>query len=181
MAGVGATLFGLIFLVITIKPEVASTEKAAIMPQVQASSSYTALLNPLVISLFALVPHTTIGKVTLVMSVIGLVNTFVTGVILLQYAKSWAKKLRGAFFILASAIVYGYEAFYAIRLSVAPGEVLVLYDLTTLLVIIYIYGVVRAWDLVGVRQFHIRDMLTPLFPKRVKEIISNTPDDEKRS
>jgi hypothetical protein len=45
--------------------------------------------------------------------------------------------------------------FYDIRLVLAPGETAVLHDLATLLVFIYVYGLVHAWDLVGVRLFHL--------------------------
>jgi hypothetical protein len=178
MAGVGGTLFGLIFLVISIKPEIARAENTSVMRQVQVASAYSALLNPLVISLLALVPHATIGTVTLIMSAIGLVNTIIMGVSLLQDSKGWVKKLKNVFFILASTVIFSYEIFYAIQLSIAPGNLFALYHLATLLVIIYLYGIARAWDLVGVRQFHIQELFTPLIPKRIEEIISNTPHPE---
>ncbi len=178
MAGVGATLFGLIFLVISIKPEVMDTEHTAVMRQVQAASSYSALLNPLLISLFALVPHATIGVITLCMSASGLVNTFLMGVGLFQDARSWAKKLTSAFFVTGSTVLFGFEIFYAIRLVVAPGDLSALFALTTLLVIIYLYGIARAWDLVGVRQFHLYELLTPLVPKKVEEVVSDMLHDE---
>ncbi len=162
MAGVGATLFGLIFLVISIKPEITSPENTSVLRQVQVASSYSALLNPLVISLIALVPHATIGLVTLIMSVIGLINTIIMGVSLLQDSLSWAKKLNSVFFIFGSLIIFSFEIFYAIRLVVAPGDLSALYNLTTLLVIIYLYGIARAWDLVGARQFHIQEVLEPV-------------------
>jgi hypothetical protein len=49
MAGVGATLFGLIFVAITIRPEVARSDHSSLRLQFQVASAYTALLNPLVI------------------------------------------------------------------------------------------------------------------------------------
>jgi hypothetical protein len=165
MAGVGATLFGLIFLVISIKPEVAHPENTHVMRQVQAASSYSALLNPLVISLIALIPHETIGTVTLIMSAIGLINTIIMGISLLQDSKGWVNELKNIFFILSSIVIFGYEIFYAIQLFIAPGAPGALYNLTTLLVVVYLYGIARAWDLVGVRQFHIRELFTPLLPK----------------
>ena len=144
------------------------------MRQVQVASAYGALLNPLIISLLALVPHATIGTVTLIMSAIGLVSTIIMGVSLLQDSRSWAKKLKSVFFIFGSSVIFGFEIFYAIRLVVAPGDLSALSDLTTLLVIIYLYGIARAWDLVGVRQFHIHELFTPFVPKRMEEIISDT-------
>jgi hypothetical protein len=175
MAGVGATLFGLIFLVISIKPEITHAENISVMRQVQAASAYNALLNPLVISLFALMPHATIGNITLIMSVIGLASTLIMGISLLQDSRGWVKKLKNVFFILASMVIFGFEIFYAIQLAVTPGDIFALYNLLVLLVIIYLYGIARAWDLVGVRQFHIQEVFTPLLPKSMKEIISDTP------
>jgi hypothetical protein len=169
MAGVGATLFGLIFLVISIKPE-----NTSVLRQVQIASSYSALLNPLVISLIALVPHATIGLVTLIMSTIGLINTIIMGISLLQDSLSWAKKLNSVLFIIGSLVLFSFEIFYAIRLVVVPGDLPTLDNLTTLLVIIYLYGIARAWDLVGARQFHIREAFAPLVPKGMEEIISDT-------
>jgi hypothetical protein len=174
MAGVGATLFGLIFLVISIKPETTRDENTSVMQQVQVASAYTALLNPLVISLIALVPHATVGIVTLTMSAIGLVSTIIVAVNLLQDSISWTKRLNRVFFIVGSTVIYSFEIFYAIQLLVAPGDLSNLYSLTTLLVIIYLYGIARAWDLTGSRQFHIREVLVPLVPKKMKEIISDT-------
>jgi hypothetical protein len=178
MAGVGATLFGLIFVVITIRPEVSSAENTSVMQQVRVASAYSALLNPLTISLFALVPHATIGTVTLIMSVIGLMNTSIMGVSLLQHAPSRAKKLRSVVFILGGLVLFGFEIVYALRLVVAPGDLAALSDLTTCLVIIYLYGTARAWDLVGVRQFHLRELYRPLLPKSMEEILSDTPQAE---
>jgi hypothetical protein len=57
MATVGATLFGLIFVAISIAPERVALDSAPLDRQVKAFAIYNALLNPLIISLFALVLH----------------------------------------------------------------------------------------------------------------------------
>jgi hypothetical protein len=171
MAGVGGTLFGLIFVAITIRPEAASDDSSSQLRPFQIASSYTALLNPLVISLLALVPHATIGTVTIVMSSIGLINSCLIGIHLVQVSMWWTNKVGGVFFILVSLLLYGFEIYCAIRLTTTPHDPQALYNLTTLLVIIYLYGIARAWDLVGARQFHIGDLLAPLVPQRVRERI----------
>jgi len=98
MAAVGATLFGLIFLVISIKPEVTRSETTSVMHLVQATSAYIALLNPLVISLLALLPHAIIDTTTLIMSTLGLIYTIVMGILLLRDSKGEVKKLLYVFF-----------------------------------------------------------------------------------
>jgi hypothetical protein len=181
MAGVGATLFGLIFVAITIRPELARSDHSSLLPQFKIASSYTALLNPLVISLFALVPHTTIGNVTTVMSSIGLVTGGLMGISLVQVRIRWTKKLVGGLFILGSLLLYGFELYDAIRLATTPRDVQPLSDLTTLLIVIYLYGIARAWDLVGTRQFHILDVLTPFVPKRIRESFFDTTQESQES
>ncbi len=178
LAGVGATLFGLIFLAISIKPEVTRTENPSVMRQVQTASAYSALLNPLVISLLALVPHATIGTVTVIMSLIGLVNTLIMGISVFQDARNVATKLTSGVFIVGSLTLYGFELFFAIRLATTPTDLAALSGLTTLLVLIYLYGIARAWDLVGTRQFHLPEMLTPLLPNRIAAMLSDTPSTE---
>jgi hypothetical protein len=180
MAGVGATLFGLIFLVISIKPEIVRDENTSVRRQVKAASAYGALLNPLVISLIALVPHATIGNITLSVSAIGLVNTIVMGISLRHESVGWMNIVRNIVFILGSLTIYGFEIFYGIRLAMTPGDLATLYSLVTLLVIIYLYGIARAWDLVGVRQFHIQEMLLPLLPKGTEETTSDVPKDKSK-
>ncbi len=165
MAAVGATLFGLIFVVISIRPEVAQAQTASVIRQVQVAASYSALLNPLVISLLALPPHATIENITVIMSAIGLANTLIMGSFLVRDSRSRVRSWKSALFLLGGLVIYGFEMFYGIGLAVAPGDSATLSDLTVLLVIIYIYGVARAWDLVGVRQFHIQEVLGPLIGK----------------
>ncbi|HLI05058.1 MAG TPA: hypothetical protein VKV40_00650 [Ktedonobacteraceae bacterium] len=61
----------------------------------------------------------------------------------------------------------------AVRLTTDPEDVSTPGNLAVVLVLIYIYGVARAWDLVGVRQFHIQEIFTPLVARGIEEI---TPD-----
>ena len=174
MAGVGATLFGLIFVAITIRPELTRRDHPSLLPQFKVASSYTALLNPLVISLFALVPHTTLGSITTAMSSIGLVTSGLMGITLVQVRLRWTKKVLSALFILVSLLMYGIELDYAIRLVTTPQDVQSLYNLTSLLILIYLYGIARAWDLVGARQFRTLDVLTQFVPERIRESFSDT-------
>src|SRR6266513_5605111 len=97
LATVGATLFGLIFVVISIKPEVTRTETTYVMRQAQITSSYTALLNPLVISLIALLPHETIETATITMGAIGLLTTISMVIFLLRASKGEVKNLLHVF------------------------------------------------------------------------------------
>lgn len=159
MAGVGATLFGLIFLAVSIRPESTIAASATIRRQAQVASAYTSLLNPLVISLMALIPHVSIGIVTLVMSLIALVNTFIMTPLLLRGPYSRAEGVRRVIFSLGAFVIFGFELYYAIWLMVSPRDRDALSTLAYLLVIVYLHGVASAWNLLETRQFQLRDLL----------------------
>jgi hypothetical protein len=74
---------------------------------------------------------------------------------------------------LVGLVIYGFELGYGIRLAVVPDDSATLNNLAILLVIIYVYGIARAWDLVGVRQFHIQEVFRPL----VSTANDETPSD----
>ena len=159
MAGVGGTLFGLIFIAVSITPESIVQKGASVGRQVRAASSYNALLNPLVISLFALIPHEDISYPTLVMSALGLVTTLFIAFTLLPQSSGWRGRFRDILFILAALVVYILETYYGVRLLLSNKDTSALYGLATLLIVIYIFGLARAWSLIGVRQFPVQDRL----------------------
>jgi hypothetical protein len=103
------------------------------------------------------------------------------GISLFQDARNWANKLTSAFFVVSSLVIFGVELSFAIHLEAFPADRATLYDLTTLLVVIYLYGIARAWDLVGVRQFHLYQLFAPLMPKRIEEFFSGRPPGEEHA
>jgi hypothetical protein len=173
MAAVGGTLFGLIFIVISIVPEHVVGTNAPVNKQLKAASAYTALLNPLIISLFALIPQTSIGYPALVMGLVGLSGTLGLLVSLVQAYIRWSEKLRTGIFILAGFILYGFEIFCGVRLLQVPSDLGSLYALTTILIVLYVFGISRAWDVVGASQFHLERLLATNLIERVKH---NRPD-----
>ena len=90
------------------------------------------------------------------------------------------KKLPHGFFILLGLVMFGFEIFYGILLEREPADSATLHNLAILLVLIYLYGIARAWDLVGVRQFHIREVLSPLISKEREQSPSDEPHVESK-
>jgi hypothetical protein len=185
MAAVGATLFGLIFVVISIAPESIATASAPLERQVKALTAYSALLNPLIISLFALEPHQQIGTVVIALSLSGLINMLLMVLILMQRSVQWSARFRNSPFILAGFVLYGFETYSAIHLLQSPTDSSALNALADLLIIIAIFGIARAWELVGIRQFHVQDWLSSLGTTKKRENASHAnaanavPDNKK--
>jgi hypothetical protein len=171
MATVGATLFGLIFVAISIAPERIAVTNAPLERQVKAFAAYNALLNPLIISLFALVPHQQIGFVIAPLGLIGIVQTLIMTLTLVQNFEGSIGKLRNSLFILGGFFLYGYETYFGVRLIQSPSDGFALYVFANLLIIIAIYGVIRAWELIGLRQFHVKDWFSSFQGTKNKEDI----------
>lgn len=169
MAAVGATLFGLIFVAITIVPDNTTGISVPLDRQVRASTAYLALLNPLVISLFALVPHQQIGSAVVSLSAIGLLNTLGMTLVILRNTDPSFARFRHSIFVLGGFVLYGYEAYFGIRLLLSPSDPIALYALADLLIAISIFGVIRAWELIGMRQFFLRSWLSSLRTTKGKE------------
>ncbi len=174
MAAVGGTLFGLIFVAISITPESAAAPNASLDRQVRANTSYLALLNPLLISLFALIPHQQIGFVTIGMSTLGLLNTLGMVLTLIRSPDRSVNRFRHSLFILAGFILYGYESYFAIRLIQSPTDNISLFFLADLLVMSSVFGVIRAWELIGMQRFYLISWLASIRSPK------NTPNDIQR-
>ncbi len=158
-ATVAATLFGLIFLVVSIAPESIAAGGASLERQVKASAAYLALSNPLIVSLFALLPHQEIGPAVMAVAGAGLLQMLVRGLRLVRRSTERSLLPRNGLFVLAGLILYFLERQDGLQLLGAPGDSSLLYTLGTLMIFILIYGVARAWELIGGRSFRIRDWI----------------------
>ena len=176
MAAVGATLFGLIFVAISIAPENLTTSTAEISRQVRATAAYIALLNPLMVSLFALVPNEWIGIAVTVLSWVGILNTLAMSVTLLRGADHVNANVRNMVFIAISFILYGFEAYIAIQITGPVIDSYWLSILADLLIFITLFGIVRAWEIIGIRQFRIRDWLMDIVLRINKHTDKRTSD-----
>ncbi len=113
-----------------------------------------------IVTSFALIPHQQIGIVVIGMSTLGLLNTLGMTLTLIRSAGSSGTRLRHSLFILGGFFLYGYESYFAVRLIQSPTDNVSLYFLTDLLIMISIFGVIRAWELIGMRQFHLFNWLS---------------------
>lgn len=152
MAGVEATLFGLIFVVISIAPAPALSSEGLLEKQINVLMSYSALLNPLIISLFALVPDEPIALIGAGMSLVGLVNTLAMLITWHRSGVSKGVRVRNGSFIVVGCMLYAAEAIFSTGLYREPADGALLKDLVVVLIVLSVFGVACAWGLVGVRR-----------------------------
>src|SRR5690348_9920180 len=83
-ATAGGALIGLLFVAVSIAPHRTVQASAPIESRVISSSTFTALFNGFFISLGAVLPYLNIGVITLIVSLIGVINSLSQGWLLLR-------------------------------------------------------------------------------------------------
>ncbi len=154
-ATAAAALIGLLFVAVSIAPEATVAEKAPVERQAVAASAFTALVVAFFISVAAQIPHTNIGVAVVIAGLVGVLNTFTWLRIMARAKLRRTTLLRGLAMVAISAGVYIDVAWQGAQLAAHPSGVGSLYVLDWLLIAIFGIGLVRAWELLGVRRYGI--------------------------
>jgi len=161
-ASAGAALVGLLFVAISIAPEHTVMVGAPLARQAVATNAFTSLLNAFFISLSALIPTANLGWITLVMGLVGMSSSLTLGWNLLSHHQHWQNGLRNTLLLMGSLIVYGYELYFAADLIKTPQDTGAILALTELLIVVYAFGLIRAWELLGARRYGLLGWFSPL-------------------
>jgi hypothetical protein len=149
-ASVAGALVGLLFVAVSISPENLAGAEGSIASQLRAAAAFSTLVNALVIALFALLPDTNLGIVALVTGISGLGTT--CGLLLIQLRESELRRVREVSLVVLLFPLYGYQLLNAVRLLQHAGNVDALQDEAIVVVVCFLVGIGRAWELVGARR-----------------------------
>jgi hypothetical protein len=166
-AGAAAALIGLLFVAVSVRPEKVFGQAAERQNTLMASASFTALLNAFFISLGALIPGANLGIFVLVLGPISILNSLVLGVdIFREPARAIA--LRSLGLVIVALVLYGYEMVNGIGALGHPSDVSPIYNTTGVLMGVYIYGVARAWQLLGGSRLGVLSLVVPWLGRQPK-------------
>jgi len=146
--GAAAALLGLLFVSLSISPEEKITANVSVETRISAYSALLSLTNAFIISLVALIPGN-FGIFVLIFSVISFTITLQNGIELLRPHEGASNLARRLILTLLDLFAYIAEGYYAVRLIINPHDSTPVYALTTLLLVVYILGIIRAWELLG--------------------------------
>jgi hypothetical protein len=148
-AAAGA-LIGLLFVAISVSGGRLERQTVdAQLHRIRASASFTAFINALAVSLFSLVPGHKIGPTALVVAAFGLFFVAASLSSLLRGRHLSWKVARDAGFVLGLTVVFVVQFAEGVGVWVHPGDSGAVNTIAVLVVVCFLIGIARAWELIG--------------------------------
>jgi hypothetical protein len=175
-SGSGAcALIGLLFVAISVSAErLTRAEAGAQLYRVRAAAALTAFINALTVSLFALIPGHKIGPAALAVAAVGLV--FVMSALVSLIRAHERVTLRDALFMVLLVVTFVAQLIQAAEVIARPDNTGAVNTIAALVVVCFLIGIARAWELIGGPSIGITHEVTAIV--RSHERGAHGPADE---
>jgi hypothetical protein len=149
-AGVAGALIGLLFVAISVAAgRLAHPEASGQLHRIRALAALTSFTNALSVSLFALLPGEKIGVTALVVAVIGLAFVTASLLSLIRLRQVRWSTVRDGFFLVSLAATFIYQFIAGLSVANQPGDSGSVDAIAILVIVSFIIGISRAWELIG--------------------------------
>ena len=176
---VAGALIGLLFVAISVSSERLAQDKAgAPLHRVRAVASLTAFTNALAVSLFALIPGHKIGPTSVTVAVGGLLFVIASLLSLIRLRQVRWGTLRDTVFLVGLAILFVSQLIEGADVIAGHGVPGAVNTIAILVIICFLIGIARAWELIGAPTISLTQEITALV--RSRERGADGPVDESR-
>jgi hypothetical protein len=138
--GASASFIGLLFVGLSVVLQKTGDQKLANTDRMLAESSYAALINIFFVSLIGILPKESIGNVSLIMALLGLLSC-------------WRlRRISHPLQLILSSIIYIIEAIFGANLSINGHATMSISLFQTIIIALFAISLIRAWELTGIHQ-----------------------------
>jgi small-conductance mechanosensitive channel len=150
-AAVAGALIGLLFVALSVAPE-RTDRNERIVDDVRAGIAFSCLVNPLAVSLFALIPGMDIGQTAGAVGVVSFASCCALALVLLREAAPGRLRRQQLWRLAIQALVFAYAAFVGFELAHRAKDEGLERTVCVLIVVLFLIGIARAWQLIGARD-----------------------------
>ncbi len=162
-AGAAGALIGLLFVAFSVAAErLARAKTGAQLHRVRALAALTAFINALAVSLFSLIPGHKIGAAALAVGASGLVFVLASLLSLIRLRQVHWRTLRDPLFLVGLAVVFVVQVIEGAEVLARPGDDSAVQTIAVLVVVCFLIGIARSWELIGGPSIGITHEVTAL-------------------
>jgi hypothetical protein len=180
--GVAGGLIGLLFVAISVSAERLSRQNTeAQLHRVRASAALTAFLNALMVSLFALIPGHKLGLTAVIVGIFGLGFVAAAQLSLWRVRHVRWASVRDAVFLLGLVAVFVVQVITGVQIIVQPADSGNVNQIAVLVIICFLIGIARAWELIGAPSIGLTREVTALIGEHNHEAAGSEDGQPPRS
>jgi hypothetical protein len=148
-ASAAGALIGLLFVAISVAREKVAEHADTQVNRIRAHAALNAFTNALAVSLFALIPGLALGSAVLAVSIVGLVFVLASLVSLVPRRGRRSGNLRDALFLVGLTITFAVQLVQGLHFTTHTGTAGAAQATAILVVLCFLIGIDRSWELIG--------------------------------